>query len=119
MSNPKADVDPPRFTTDAHGRATGVHLDAPAYVALLVRADLTDPALWPPGMDKGAHELARIRQIEADCAAQHGEFDWEKLRPGTQDEYDALCAELDRLQDTGKRVPLRDLLQERQPKDAP
>ena len=30
----------------------------------------------------------------------HGEFDWQKLPGETQDEYDSLCADLDRLQDS-------------------
>jgi len=118
MSDPRVDLKPPHFTTDAEGRASGVHLDTAAYVTLLVRANVTDPTLWPPGMKKGAQALARVRKIEADCAAQHGEFDWEKLPGQTQDEYDGLCAELDRLQDTGERAALRDLLQEREPKAA-
>jgi len=116
MSGPRIGLKPPHFTTDAEGRATGVQLDTAAYVALLVRANVTDPTLWPPGMTRTAEAIARVRQIEADCVAQHGEFDWEKLPGETQDEYDALCAELDRLQDTGERFALRGLLQERQAK---
>ena len=54
MSNPGADLKPPQFTTDRDGRAVGVRLDTAAYVALLVRANVTDPALWPPGMERGA-----------------------------------------------------------------
>lgn len=96
---------PPPFTTDAEGKPTAVTLDTIAYIALLVRANATDPALWPPGMENGAAWLARVRQIEADCIAQHGEFDWEKLPAAVQNEYDDLCALLDRLQDTGERIP--------------
>ena len=116
MSKPKVGLRPPQFTTGADGRATGVQLDMAAYVALLVRANVTDATLWPPGMQDGAQALARVRRIEADCAGQHGEFDWEKLPGQIQDEYDGLCAQLDRLQDTGERTALRDLLRERQPK---
>ncbi|MBM4081664.1 MAG: hypothetical protein FJ278_18315 [Planctomycetes bacterium] len=101
---------PPQFATDAGGKPTAVTLDTVAYVTLLVRANATDPALWPPGMKKGAEALARVRQIEAECIAKHGEFDWEKLPDRVQDEYDGLCALLDRLQDTGERIPLRELL---------
>ena len=116
MSNPRVDLKPPQFTTDADGTATGVQLDTVAYVALLVRANVTDPTLWPPGMEKGAQALARVRKIEAGCVARHGEFDWEKLPDETQDEYDSLCAEIDRLQDTGERFALPELVQQRQPK---
>jgi hypothetical protein len=99
---------PPKFTTDAEGRPTAVTLETIAYITLLVRANVTDPALWPPGAQEGAAALARARQIEADCIAQHGEFDWEKLPGGVQDEYDDLCALLDRLQDTGERLAFED-----------
>ena len=102
----------PQFTTDECGKPIGVKLDTVAYVALLVRANATDPALRPPGMQRGADALARVRQIEADCVAQHGESDWEKLPETVQDEYDALSAVLDDLQDTGERVSLDDILRE-------
>jgi hypothetical protein len=94
----------PHFVTDDQGKPSTVTLDTAAYVALLVQANTTDPALWPPGMQEGAYALARIRQIEADCISQYGEFDWEKLSQATQDEYDDLCAMLDKLQDTGERI---------------
>ncbi len=100
----------PHFTTDRKGRATGVRLDTPAYVSLLVNASVTDPALWPPQMREGARALARIRRIEAHCVRRHGEFDWERLSPKLQDEYDTLCLLLDRLQDTGESIPLSDAL---------
>jgi len=112
MSNPSADLKPPQFTTDTDGRAVGVRLDTAAYVALLVRANVTDPALWPPGMERGAQALARVREIEAACAAEHGAFDWEELPDALQDEYDALCIELDSLQDTRERFALSDLVRE-------
>lgn len=96
----------PSFTRDAEGKLTMVTLDTAAYVTLLVQANITDPALWPPGMQEGASALARIRQIEADCVSQYAAFDWGKLPKATQDEYDAFCAFLDRLQDTGERLPL-------------
>lgn len=96
----------PQFMTDAKGKPMGVKLDAPAYIALLTRANVTDPALWPPGTQQGATALARVRQIESDCIAQHGQFDWEKLPRAIQNEYDDLSALLDRLQDTGERIAL-------------
>jgi len=96
----------PRFETDAEGKSKAVRLNTPDYIALLVQANQTDPALWPPGAKQGATALARIRKIEVDCIATHGEFDWEKLSEPVQDEYDSLCVLLDRLQDTGERVSL-------------
>ncbi|MEN3001135.1 MAG: hypothetical protein ABDI19_04745 [Armatimonadota bacterium] len=101
---------PPQFEIDSAGKPTAVRLETAAYIQLLVRANITDPAFWPPGMEAGAEALARIREIEAECIAQHGEFDWEKLPSSIQDEYDALCALLDRLQDEGDRVALRSLI---------
>jgi hypothetical protein len=95
---------PPQFATDADGKPTAVTLDTAAYITLLVRADVTDPGLWPPGTEDGASALARVRQIETDCIAQHGEFDWERLPETVQDEYDRLCLLLDELQDSGEWV---------------
>ncbi|MBM4041567.1 MAG: hypothetical protein FJ290_23960 [Planctomycetes bacterium] len=112
MSALVAELSVPQFTTDGDGKATAVRLDAVGYMALLVRANVTDPALWPPGMERGAEALARVRQIEADCIAQHGEFDWEKLPDNVQDEYDGFSALLDSIQDTGERIPLDDVLRE-------
>jgi hypothetical protein len=91
----------PRFTVDAHGKPIAATMDMAAYVTLLIKANAIDLALWPPGMEKGAEALARIRQIESDCTANHGEFDWEKLPEETQDEYDRLCLLLDELRETG------------------
>jgi len=113
VGHSSTDLKPPLFSTDAHGKPVAVRLETAAYVSLLVRANVTQLELWPPGMEKGARDLARVRQIEADCVAQHGEFDWEKLPEDIQDEYDLLCAALDELQDTGERTALRDLEPER------
>jgi len=99
--------------TDTEGKPTNVTLDIPTYINLLVRTNTTDSAFWPPQMQDGAKALARVRQIEADCIAEHGEFDWEKLLEDVQDEYDSLCARLDELQDTGERTPLRELIDPR------
>jgi hypothetical protein len=103
---------PPQFTTDAEGKPTAVTLGTAAYIQLLVRANVMDPALWPPGMEEGAAWLARVREIEAECVAQHGEFDWEELPEAVQDEHDHLCSLLDRLYDTGEQVVLHDLLRQ-------
>ena len=102
----------PQFSTDASDKPTEVTLSTIAYITLLVRANVTAPSLWPPGMEEGAAALRRVREIEAECIRQHGEFDWEKLKETVQDEYGNLCALLDRLQDTGERIGLRDLLQQ-------
>jgi hypothetical protein len=98
----------PRFVTKGDGKATAVTLDPLAYVTLLVKANVTDPDLWPPGMQAGAAWLARIREIERKCIANHGEFDGDKLSARVQNQYDDLCALLDRLRDTGERIPFRD-----------
>jgi hypothetical protein len=103
---------PPKFATKANGKPAKVTLDPVTYVALLVKANLTDPNLWPPGMQEGAAALARVRAIEKHCIAKHGHFDWEKLSRKLQDEYDSKCALLDQLQDTGERILLRDLLRQ-------
>ncbi len=107
----------PQFETDSAGKPTAVRLETAVYIQLLVQANITDPALWPPGMENGAKALARIREIEQDCIRRYGEFDWEMLPPELQDEYDALCALLDTLQDTGERFNLHALLEEREETD--
>ena len=92
------------FATD--GKSSTVTLDTKAYIRLLIKANITDKALWPPEMEEVAEALQRIRQIESDCVAQHGEFDWEKLPEEIQDEYDSLCILLDELQDDGEPISL-------------
>ena len=96
----------PIFSHKSEDAPPRVTLQAADYVALLVQAGVTDPALWPPEMQAGAAALARVRQIEAEGAAQVGGFDWERLPPEVQDEYDRNSALLDDLQDTGERVSL-------------
>jgi len=114
MGNPHLALKrPPQFTTDAEGKPIGVRLDTSAYVTLLVQANATDPALWPPGTQHGATALARVRQMESDCIAQHGKFDWGVLPEAVQDEYDDLCMLLDQLQDTGERVAFEDYRRQR------
>lgn len=87
------------------GRGKTVAVDLPTYISLLIKANVTDPELWPPGMEEGAKALARIREIETRCIKEHGEFDWGKLPPEIQDEYDNLCALLDRMQEVGEPIP--------------
>jgi len=111
MSETTIDIHP-QFSTDAESKPKSVILSTVAYITLLVRANVTTPSLWPPGMEEDAIALRRVREIEAECIAKLSEFDWEKLPESVQDEYDSLCALLDRLQDTGERTGLRDLLQQ-------
>jgi hypothetical protein len=59
-------------------------------------------------MKKAEDALLRIRQIESDCIAQYGEFDWERLSEEVQDEYDSLCILLDELQNSGERISLEE-----------
>jgi hypothetical protein len=106
MENRSLDWIPkPKFAAKANGKPASVTLDPVAYITLLIRGNVTDAALWPPGMQEGAAWLARVRAIEKRCIARHGHFDWEKLSRKLQDEYDVLCAKLDRLRDTGERIP--------------
>lgn len=89
----------PRFDKDPERESGTVTPDLRSHFMLLVKADATDPHLWPPGLQEGAAALARIRQIEADCKSQLGEFDWEKLSQVAQDEYDNLGSALDSLRE--------------------
>jgi hypothetical protein len=106
--------EPLHFTTDPKGKPTAVTLSVKAYVTLLVQANVTDPELWPPGFEEGATALARVREIESGCIAQYGKFDWEKLAPAVQDEYDTLCILLDDLQDDDGRVAWEEYKTERE-----
>ena len=99
---------PPQFTTNSEGKPTTVTLETAAYIALLIKANLTDVALWPPGMQEGGKCLARIREIEDECIFHYGQFDRESLPEEVQDEYDRLCLLLDELQDTGEEVTLEE-----------
>ncbi len=47
--------------------------------------------------ERAAELLLKIRRVEMDCRTRHGEWDWEKLSPAEQDEYDAACIDLDEL----------------------
>jgi hypothetical protein len=93
-----------QFTVDPHGKPSGVTLGVKAYITLLVQANVIDPELWPPGFKEDATALTRVREIESDCIAEYGEFDWEKLTPAVQDEYDTLCVFLDTLQEDNGSV---------------
>lgn len=77
--------------------AVMIEVSAAEYVGLLVKSGVTEPERWPEQAREGAALLARIRQIEADCRAQHGEWDWELLSEDLQDEYDSTCGLLDQL----------------------
>jgi hypothetical protein len=115
MSEATAEAAPTlEVLTDTEGKPTNVTLDIPTYINLLVRTNMTDPAFWPPQMRDGAKALARVRQIEADCIAEHGEFDWEKLAEDVQDEYDSLCCELNEMQDTGEWMSWEDYKRKRE-----
>ena len=119
MSKPGLELKPrPKFATDPKGKPKTVTLDTVAYVTLLVKANITDPSLRPPGMQEGATALARVRKIEADCIAKHGKFDWEKLPEKIKDEYDSLCSLLNDLQDTGERIRWEDYKAKRAYRDA-
>jgi hypothetical protein len=76
-----------------------VEIEISELVELLLAANVTDAALWPAVAREGARLLARIREIEAQCIAAHGEFDWEQLDEDTQDEYDGLSVRLNKLRD--------------------
>ena len=88
---------PPEFSPPENGGNGTVSVDALDWAKLLRDHNVLDARLWPPGFKEGAEWLARIRQIEAGCIAEFGEFDWEKLDADTQDEYDGTCAELTKL----------------------
>ena len=94
----------PEFSKDSQGHLSAVKLVPEQYISLLIQANVTDATLWPPGMENDAKMLARVRQIEEECIVKHGEFDWEKLPPDIQDEYDILCVQLDELCDTGEQI---------------
>jgi hypothetical protein len=79
-----------------------VEVDLAEYIEMLVRLNETDPARWPAEVRDGAEWLRRLRQIEADCVAQHGRFDWARLSRPVQDEYDGLRAQLNLLRDAGR-----------------
>jgi hypothetical protein len=74
--------------------ATNTTVATADLIDLLIRANDTDAARWPEGAKEGAAMLARIREIESECIAQHGEFDWERLSADVQDEYDSNCGQL-------------------------
>jgi len=84
------------------------------YLDLLVGNNVTDPGSWPPGKQDGARLLARIRQIEQECVAEHGRWDWELLSEALQDEYDGACIDLNKVREPEGAAPIsiQDLLKE-------
>jgi hypothetical protein len=100
----------PRFAADANGNTVDVLLDTASYISLLVRADVFDAGQWPPGKQEGAVLLSRIREIEHACIAAHGAFDWEKLEPAAQDEYDGLTVQLVRLHFGTETTPFEEVI---------
>lgn len=99
-----------RAGNTATGDVAAVTLGIPQYIELLVRASVTDELYWPPSLRHGAKLLARIREIERECAEKHGKWDWEMISEELQDEYDGACGLLDRMQDTGERFTLEEVL---------
>jgi hypothetical protein len=94
----------PQFARDKQGKYSAVILETIDYIKLLIKANITNKAFWPPDMEEGADVLLRIKKIESDCIDKYGEFDWEKLPLEIQDEYDHLCILLDRLQNVGENI---------------
>ncbi len=101
---------PPQFDSFANSKATRVTLQAWDYCSLLIRANITDHALWPPGYEDTARAFAAVRRLEAKCIAEHGEWDWEKLSPEEQDEYDSAVAVLSYAEGRGR--PLEEVFAE-------
>lgn len=97
--------------TDEQSKQVTAILAMVDYLDLLIRASETDPSYWPEGKKHGATLLQRLREIEGDCIRQHGVFDWEKLPPALQEEYDALRLQLDELRDDGTRVDFSQWMQ--------
>ncbi len=100
----------PKFNSVTNGKATRVTLEAWDYCRLLIRANVTDPALWPTGYEEAARAFATVRRLEAKCIAEHGEWDWEKLSPEEQDEYDSAVAVLSYAEGRGR--PLEEVFAE-------
>jgi hypothetical protein len=85
-----------------------ITVDLEQYVNLLLKARCTDPAQWPEGYREGANHMRRIIEIEQQCKAEHGQWDWEQLSAALQNEYDAECAMLDDLRDSLNPQPSTD-----------
>ncbi|MCH7471512.1 hypothetical protein IIA79_00970 [bacterium] len=95
-----------------------ITLSLAEYVELLLDANVTDPEKWPESVRGGAALLARIREIEAACIGEHGEFDFDKLERDTQDEYDGAIINLNKLRnsldpDPEPPIPLREYMRQR------
>ena len=74
-----------------------IEIDLDDYLELLIERNVFDAARWPAGMEAGAALLKRIREIEQNCLAEHGEFDFNKLTRRIQDEYDGTIIDLTKL----------------------
>jgi len=86
----------PSFQESAEGKVTGVLLEPQMYALLLAKANVLDARAWPPEFRQGAEYLSRIREIEAECIATCGEWDFDRLSDELQDEYDSaiVCLEM-------------------------
>jgi len=76
-----------------------ITVDLDKYLDLLIEKDVFDPEQWPEGMQAGAGLLQRIREIERDCIAKHGEFHCDHMEPALEDEYASAILDLNRLID--------------------
>jgi hypothetical protein len=83
-----------------------ITLDLDKYLELLIEKDVFDPQLWPEGMRQGADLLRRIREIERQCIAEHGAFDFDEFPPRLQDEYDNARIDLDELIEPPDETPV-------------
>jgi hypothetical protein len=91
----------PQFEKRSSPRSSGekVKLTTEKYVQLLIEARETDPACWPPGLEKAAAMLQRASAIEEQCQQKHGDFIPEKLSAAHSREYFEIQLALDELQD--------------------
>lgn len=74
-----------------------IQVNLQRYLRMLVKASNTDPADWPDGYERGAALLARIREIERDCVAEHGKWDIDALGEELENEYEDSIAHLEDL----------------------
>lgn len=104
-------AEPIFLQTDEHCTQVTATFPMADYIDLLIRANEFDPSYWPASKRQGAALLRRIREIEAECIRQYGEFDWERLPEELQEEYDTLRLQLEELRDDGTRVEFSDWMQ--------
>jgi len=74
-----------------------ITIDLDSYLELLIEKDVFDADSWPEGMRAGAELLRRIREIEQQCVAEHGQFHCDHLAPGVEDDYLSAVSALERL----------------------